>query len=370
MFFTLAPTIDLRFPNHANIGDMILSYDDGWKNSAPDTFTKGYHHKPINHGNFIKVSKVDDLICVNGGSARSFPLYWNNETTTLTNFDQIGVKIFADRIPMIGKNSEFVLQDIIGSVDTSEITIDQAVELITDNLIKKAQLLAADYPDLPRRLFITGGIDTVTLFALMRNQQIDFELVDYEHFEFDNFLNHQYPTIREKYWAYRQIHHWKDSCVLLTGGCGDEFLMRGPVTLAIWAAWHKINISELINISSGYHIDYFSKPANRKIFEEQDSSLVLTQYPTKQDLVKAIVDMNLNDHQHWHLGNTLTWTPFVDAALTKIMLRLNVDDMVSHIVDATISRRVIERLYAPAVDLISDCKNVSSRKKLHLLQNM
>jgi hypothetical protein len=219
-------------------------------------------------------------------------------------------------------------------------------------------------------VFVTGGIDTVTLFALMRNQNINFELLNYNHFEFDNFLNHQYPLLKENYWAYQRIHHWQESCMLLTGGSGDEFLMRGPATLAIWAAWHGVDIIETINRNPGYHVDYFSKPANRKLFEDQNTKLVQAQYPTKEHLVRAIVDINLNDHQYWHLGNTLTWTPFVDAELTKIMLRLSVDDMVSQIVDATISRRVIERLYPPAVELISDRKNVGSRKKLHRLSNI
>lgn len=365
MFFTLSPTIDSRFPNHTVLGGMMLSHDAGWDNSKLNTVTKGYNHKTIGHGNFVEISMIDNLICVDGGNARSFPLYWNNETLTLSNLDQSGVRIFADRIPMIGKNSEFVYRDIIGNIDISEITAEHAVTLIVDNLCTKSQALVKEYPKLPRRLFVTGGIDTVTLFALMRNQGIDFELLDYNHFEFDDFLNSRYPTIREQYWAYQRIHHWKESCILLTGGNGDESLMRGPVTIAIWAAWHNIDIRNIIK--TGYHSNYFSKPSNCKLFDSQDPNLVKLRYPNKEDLIKDIVNINLNDHQYWHLGNTLTWTPFVDQELTKIMLRLNTSDIISQIVDATISRQVIEKLYPPALDLISDLKNVNTRNKLHLL---
>lgn len=349
---------------------MVLSHDAGWNNSYTDIWTKGYRHKNIAHGNFVEISKINNQIRVYTGNSRSFSLWWHKESQTLTNLDQVGLQVFADRTPHIGAESEFVFQDIIGNINTSEISADHAVELIVDNLCAKAQALATDYADLPRRLFVTGGIDTVTLFALMRNQQIDFELLDYNHFEFDDFLNKQYPLLKENYWAYQRIHHWRESCMLLTGGNGDEFFMRGPATLAIWAAWNGINILETISNRPGYHVDYFNKPSNRKLFEDQNTNTVRTKYPTKHDLVKAIVDMNLNDHQYWHLGNTLTWTPFVDAEITKIMLRLNVDDIVSQIVDATISRRVIERLYAPAVDLISNRKNVGTRKKLHLLNSI
>jgi len=347
-----------------------LSHDAGWTKTADGAWTKGYRHNSINHGNFVELKVVGTSVQVLSGSTRSFPLWWNEETQTLTNLDQVGSIVFADRIPEIGTHSKFAHRDIIGSIDTSELTADQAVELIVDNLCAKAQALASDYADLPRRLFVTGGIDTVTLFALMRNQKIDFELLDYNHFEFDDFLNNQYPALKENYWAYQRMHHWRESCMLLTGASGDESLMRGPATLAIWAAWHSINITEIINSRSGYHVDYFNKMSNRELFENQNTNSVRAKYPAKQDLARAIIDMNLNDHQYWHLGNTLTWTPFVDPELTKIMLRLNADDMISQIVDATISRRVIERLYAPAVALISDRKNVGTRKRLHLLRNM
>lgn len=370
MFFTLAPTADSRLPYHNPIGNMILSHDAGWNNVSTDVWAKGYRHKNIAHSNFVEISKINDQIQVYTGNARSFPLWWNNESQTLTNLDRTGAQIFADRRPKIGTHSEFVLQDIIGSIDTSKISADHAVELIVDNLCAKAQALVTDYANLPRRLFITGGIDTVTLFALMRSQKIEFELLDYNHFEFDDFLNNQYPLLKENYWAYQRIHHWREPCILLTGGGGDEFLMRGPATLAIWAAWHGINITEIVNAMPGYHSDYFNKPSNCELFKNQNTNSVRAKYPAKQDLTKAIVNMNLNDHQYWHLGNTLTWTPFADPELTKIMLRLNVDDMVSQIVNATISRRVIERLYAPAVELISNRKNVGTRKKLHLLRNM
>jgi hypothetical protein len=370
MFFTLCPHADIRLPYHDPIGNMVLSHDAGWTNLSTDVWTKGYRHKNIAHGNFVEISKTNDQILVYTGTSRSFPLWWNEGSQTLTNLDRTGSQIFADRTPKIGAQSEFVFRDITGVVDTSEITADHAVELIVDNLCAKAQALLTDYADLPRRLFVTGGIDTVTLFALMRNQNINFELLNYNHFEFDNFLNHQYPLLKENYWAYQRIHHWQESCMLLTGGSGDEFLMRGPATLAIWAAWHGVDIIEIINSKPGYHIDYFNKTSTRQLFEDQNTSSVRAQYSTKQDLTKAIIDMNLNDHQYWHLGNTLTWTPFADAELTKIMLRLNIDDMLSQIVDATISRRVIERLYAPAGKLISDRKNVGTRKKLHLLSGI
>lgn len=369
MFFTVCPHADSRLPYHDSIGDMVLSHDAGWHSKDSDVWFKGYKHNNIEHSNFAEITNNNNHIQVHTGNARSFPLWWNEESQTLTNLAPTGVQMFADRVPNIGTQSNFEWRDVIGNIDTSEITVSQAVDLIVQNLCAKARALAQDYSHLPLRLFITGGIDTVTLFALMRNQNIDFELLNYNHFEFDHFLNAQYPLLKETHWAYQRIHHWTKPCMLLTGANGDESMMRGPGTLSTWAAWHNINVLELLKQQPGYHSNYFGKAANAELFEHQlqHAQDVREKYPTKHSLFKSIVDINLNDHQYWHLGHTLTWTPFADAEITKIMLRLSTSDMISQIIDATVSRQVIQRLYEPAVELISDRKNVGTRKKLHLL---
>jgi hypothetical protein len=91
-------------------------------------------------------------------------------------------------------------------------------------------------------------------------------------------------------------------------------------------------------------------------------------YPEKIDLIKQILNATVNDHQHWHLGNTTTWTPFKDIELTKLVLRLDPIDLLTQIIDAKINKNIIERLWSPGLQLISTTKNYKSRQHLHKLE--
>ena len=84
----------------------------------------------------------------------------------------------------------------------------------------------------------------------------------------------------------------------------------------------------------------------------------LFEQQNKQDTSDwAICNILLNDWQHWHLGNTLTWTPLRDLEIIKILLRLPVPHAINQIMDSEFSRCLIERNVTGATRLISDQKN-------------
>ena len=177
----------------------------------------------------------------------------------------------------------------------------------------------------------------------------------------------QHPfDIRANHWAYRNAHHWREPTVLLTGSCGDEFTMRGPDSVAIWAAWHDLDLEKLLTQSHGYHVQYFLRRKNLSTIQKayQQRRDIQQSYPMYRDLVRRILDVNSNDHQLWHLGHTTHWTPFKDLALLKLFLRLPYDDMISQIIDASVSKDIIARWNPELVDSISDSKNYIHRSNL------
>jgi hypothetical protein len=157
--------------------------------------------------------------------------------------------------------------------------------------------------------------------------------------------------------------------MLLTGACGDEFLFRAPYTIAIWAAWHNIKIEKYLKTFC-YHAHYFAKEKNIVVFQDFYSKRkqIQEQYPTQHDLIYHLLDVNANDHQHWHLGNTITWTPLKDLELNKLVLQLSIDDLLQQILDAKINKMVIERLHPQSLNFLCQSKNHNAREKLHLLQ--
>ena len=73
----------------------------------------------------------------------------------------------------------------------------------------------------------------------------------------------------------------------------------------------------------------------------------------------------LNDWQHWHLGNTLTWTPLRDLRIFKLLLQLPLESAIGQITDSVISKKLIERNFPNGTRLISDQKNsVAAMKNL------
>jgi hypothetical protein len=301
---------------------------------------------------------------------RSFPLWYNDVTETLTNLLGSGQPVWtATQITLEPTGIQFKKHPALGQLRSGSLTLEQGLDAIEQNLRTKFVALAQDYANLPKKLFVSGGIDTALILALSRQHRVVHDVVDYEHFEYDAFTNANWEDIRARHWGYGQIHHWRSPTMLLTGACGDEFLLRGPNTLATWCAWQDIDIVDILAKSTGYHVGYFNKPKNLKIFQDAYSNRheIRDRYPTYMHLVRQILDANINDYQYWHLGNTLTHTPFKDIELTKIMLQLPIDELIKHIIDASICKQIIGRINPEYLALVAPTKNLNSRRNLPLI---
>ena len=366
MFFTVSRLPDGRLPNHTQLGPWWFSHDNGWYKTEHGWY-KGYENS------YASVAWIQGTVTLSHDALRSFPLWWDQETLTLTNMLGQGQRIWADSLVDICDDElRLTKRDIVGEINTDTITVDQAVDAICENLKQKFSVVNSENRTNFKKLFVSGGIDTLTLLSVVKNLGMPCELLDYEHFEYDEFTNHNIQDIRKTHWAYGQIHHWRKPALLISGAYGDEFLFRGPHNIAIWAAWHDINLVNVLKTANGYHVGYFQKPANLTIFHDAfyHRANIKAMYPTYQDLVKHLLDTNANDHQHWHLGNTLTLTPFKDLELTKLMLRLDQQDLVDHIIDATVNKNIISKLYPAALKLLSHTKNQDSRCFLHQLHDI
>lgn len=362
MFFSISKTPDHRFPFSDTFGDWIFNHDDGWT-FHDNSWSKGYHYERISHGNFCQLEYKDNIIHLTHDRERSFPLWWNSQAKILTNCVGTGEKIWADRKVRLTKNDiDIETTDIIGKIDQPTIPYQTVYQQISNSLDEKFGLLKKE--TIPKKIFLSGGVDTLALFSYAKKHNIDCEILDYEYFIYDNFCNQFIDEIRNWHWAYKQMHHWKDNCLLITGSCGDEFMFRGPTTIAIWLAWHNINFITLLEKSQGYHVHYFKLLKNQKIFQYhyENRKALQSEYPEKEKLIAHLIDMNLNDHQHWHLGNTLTWTPFKDIEIFKSLLQVEIEELIPQFIDAKMSKELISPLYR---GMLSEQKNHMSRQHLH-----
>jgi hypothetical protein len=370
MFFHIGKNFNPDFPCHWQLGEFHVSTDTGWTTAqclGVKILYKGYadsaalytllediicQRTPCLLGNFCVIAQVDGCLQIQTDRYRSFPIYvGDHEINNLVPADSVA---WTDSLITVQRDLQVTEHkfDVIGTCDISKITLDQALDQVHDILTAKTRQFLS-HNQLPIKVFLSGGVDTMLVYSYLAAAGAEFELIDYEHLEHDHFWRSNSHHLIE-YWGYQQTHHWKTPCVLASGAPGDEFMLRSPVTANSYLMCHDTSITDLLSKSDQdyLHREYFSLPKHIKLFNQQSK-------PTgsPQQLHQDLCNILVNDWQHWHLGHTLHWTPLRDLDIFKVMMRLPLEDCVSQIMDSQFSKTLIERNVPGATDFISDQKN-------------
>lgn len=370
MFFHIADQHQENYPGHWQLGGFCVSTDPGWSMTIRGNATilyKGYvdsvpietvldkiveQHDPWLFGNFCAIVLHHEHLHIKSDRYRSFPIYVN--PTHINNLIPSEHVAWTDSLLTV--HSDWRIQEdkfdlsVSNNLDTS--TVDQIDHL----LVNKISAFLANNT-LPLRVFLSGGVDTLLLYSYIRRLGAEHQLIWNSHTDLDNFYLANSGDI-QKYWGYRQIHHWQESCVLASGAPGDEFMLRSPTTANQYLLNHGTSILEQLTYRPDcLHRDYFLKYAD--LFASQTAGDVA-------ELCNTVV----NDWQHWHLGHTLTWTPFRDLELFKLCLSLPFELAQGQIMDSTVSRELIERNVPGLTQVLSDQKNTGNiMKNLRVLLN-
>ena len=370
MFFHIDHTFDSDFPDHWTLGMFCVSTDPGWKRAlifGMDILYKGYadsapldslleqiiiQSAPRLTGNFCVIAVCDGSLQIQTDRYRSFPIYIGQHT--INNLVPQDRTAWTDSLITVHRDLEVTETkfDVIGKIDTTEIDFHAALDLVHDRLLNRTQQFL-NQNSLPIRVFLSGGVDTMLVYSYLKAAGADFETVDYEHLEHDHFWRANSDKITQ-HWGYQQTHHWKNPCVLASGAPGDEFMLRSPTTANTYLLYHNTSIPEILNKSAReyLHQEYFALPKHLKLFSQQSQS-----NGSLEKLHHELCNIIVNDWQHWHLGNTLHWTPLRDLEIFKIIMRLPLEHAIDQIMNSTFSQALIERNVPGATDFISDQKN-------------
>jgi hypothetical protein len=349
MFFNIGRSRNNKFPIHVIHKGLYIDLDVGWKISDKK-LVKGLEN------NQCTIYLTDYGIEMDTNPRRTFPLYFdNNNISNLIEYENKHISNidtwYLDKSVKILKTNHSIEFKSLNFSDQE--TFDYLYEYL-DSKIKNFET------DLPIKFFPTGGVDIAILISFVLKHKKRFELLTSEHKDMDYFVCHNRALIGNN-WAYRDIHHWRDTSILLSGTHGDEMMLRFPPDAYLLGKLNGENILDTLrNNSSLYHSHYYLRSKHQKQYDEIDK-LNFNETESKN----YILSRNAVDYQHWHLGNTLTWTPFNDLEITNIMLNFSYDFLRSQLLDAEISKKIIERNDPKYLNLISKNKNINHFGHLH-----
>lgn len=375
MFFRIAPEQDMKFPVQFPLrDDLWLNCDTGWTELWTEqgfVYIKGYCYQhdinqylasqlmadptPRYTGNFVAVLAMNDgSVVVTNDTSRATPLWRNDQKFELGNMGVAGQHVWSDAwVSVTSKINEHRWPAVPTVAPQSFYSVlDQVHNLLT----AKFQWLGQSADNI--KVFFSGGIDTLTCISYLRALKIPHELVCAEHFDYDQFTC-EFDNELRAHWGYTQIHHYRESTMLVTGACGDEYFLRGPATANIMLM-HLGKTMEQVLQPDHYHYQYFQGIEKSALYKRQvQDDEIQKAIQSKETTADYILRMCINDHQHWHLGQTLTFTPFKDIGILELIL--SVDDekhIIESIVDAKIQKLLIARNEPELLDYLVKHKNM------------
>lgn len=346
MFFSVEQQPNKKFTHHYKFNDLYINTDDGWTVDS-NTLYKGYDQS---YCKFV----VDNTIRLEHPKYRTFPLYYNDKQ--LTNLF-VGKTIAADKQVTI--NNDLTINtntiELIEDVTTDTLSEHEVIDYIY-NVIDSNVKTFLETNTLPVYVYLSGGIDTTLCFSFIE-KYTKYNLV--EQSNTSEFWDKNSQYIRSKYWAYNQIHFLKEPGVLVSGCPGDEYTMRGPAHSNLYLMYQHSNIlNELEKVDHCLHKKYFMLDENQAIYKQQAAdSMTNLLVKSKRHLYRHLINMNLNDFQHWHIDNTLTFCPLHDIRIFKAMLRLPYQSLIGQMLNADISRKLISRNNPGLLDNLDNDKN-------------
>jgi len=373
MFFEISKIKNQNYPNNYELKNgIIFNCDLGWQRIEYKNhiiFFKGYvldrlkneefyesiikDPTPKFNGNFFSII-VGATITITNDNCRGSPLqYIQNEK--ITNLEKNHTPVWADKYLTI--NNELNVKENQFSPYTASyenVDYDSALDQVDKILCDSFETFLSKN-NKPLKVFLSGGIDTLTMYSYIKKFTKNFEIVDYEYKKFTHFYVKNWNKKISKFWGYTQIHSWGDmSAVLLTGGCGDEYFLRGPAMLSVLIEHHQIDVLALLEKNKQcYHYNYLLLEKNNHYFNNKKT--FDTSY--RKNVVDHILNNLINDHQHWHIDETMCFTPFKNISIPKIVLNLPKQNIIEQLLDAQFNKDLIIKNNPDDLKFLSTYKN-------------
>ena len=375
MFFNLTTSARSNFSHTYQLTDnLVLNTDDGWEAHTVDGITvviKGYANQ-LSNDKVVALLLVDDIPYIKGNfcafisdgsyvklrhdNTRSFPLWYGDHS--LTNLVELDEVILATTLLTISNNFT-ISKEYFSPHKLVQYTDDEVINKIDDILCETYEQFLT-HNTLPIKVYLSGGIDTTLCWAYLDKFTKNYEIVTsnyYDRITHTHFKKYN-TTELGSYWGYTRLHLWDDPTVVVSGGMGDENFLRGPYTLQYALCQFDVNIMDVIK-PTDYHYEYFNLKKNQIEIQLAKDQFIKT-HPVL--VKKHIIGINANDHQHWHIDNTLTFTPLNDISILTTALSASKDLLIKQGRDGFINKELINRHDPSKLSSITPQKNYVPNK--------
>jgi hypothetical protein len=252
------------------------------------------------------------------------------------------------------------------NITNDTLSLDEAASIIGDILLENTQNFFKFNNIEKINVLYSGGLDTLTSWAVLDNVTTNYTLDAYVPKETDTVLSlpHKLGRIREytsdliekiskDHWGYRISSCYIDTNWYLTGYYAEVLQFRDAEAIAALANYKNKYIDELAKPHE--YLYWFLK---RPILDKYKKTMLT--FTDDGDLKKYLYNTIFVDHQMWHFDNNLTFNPFFDIRITDVMMKLSIDDIIINAINGTIQKNIVKRFNPQLLSILSDYKNEKS----------
>lgn len=237
---------------------------------------------------------------------------------------------------------------------TTQISLEEASSQINEVLTENIKNFFRYNKCEKLNVLFSAGIDTLTVWSIVDNLGIDYNLHIHTPKPKDNFgVKQEYDSdlidlCRNKFWGYKMTSCFSKANWYITGFYSERIQLREVTQGHVIANYMGKKLHEIPD--SKDYLYYFLQRPSSKINNEP----TLT---NEQDVLDWCNYSVFYDHQMWHIDSNYHFSPFNDIRITEIVNQLSLDDIVSNALNAIIQKNIIRYNRPDFLSLLSDYKN-------------
>jgi hypothetical protein len=272
MFFNIGPNKKEDFPNHVLYNNTYIGLDPGWsiiekekeiyifKGLTDNGILSNIENIVNESGSVCFIQCQNNQIKIFSGDRRTFPIFYNeSEISNLYRYENC----HCENENLITNNVQVVKNTQDVKYENLNLNDEELFEYLYNYLDQK---ISKFDKNIKIRVWPTGGVDTMMIISFIIKHNIPYEIVDAEYKAQDYFVCYNRGRLKN-FWSYNNIIYSKDFNVLMTGGNGDEMMLRNPQDAFLVAKANGDNIIDILknNTTQTYHSEYFLKEKNIKL---------------------------------------------------------------------------------------------------------